>query len=106
MSQFQKQSLLDTLAQYLNSSDALKQVLNSPGLDQKGGKTLTRDGTKAVFVGQNTFKSGKKKGRFNKKGDQGKDGDNGGNSSKGGQSKKPKKNNSVNQNSSYYLLFS
>ena len=67
--------------------------MNTPGLDKKGGKTLTRDGTKAVFVGQNTFKNGNKKGRFNKKGDHGKDGNN---SNKGGPSNnKGKKKNSV-----------
>ena len=97
MSQFQKQTLLDTLSQFLASSDPLKQVMNTPGLDKKGGKTLTRDGTKAVFVGQNTFKNGSaKKGRFGKKGDNGKDGDNSGNSGKNGQNNnKGKKKNSV-----------
>ena len=91
MSQFQKQTLLDNLSQFLTSSDPLKQVLNTPGLDKRGGKTLTRDGTKAVFVGQNTFKNGQKKGRFNKKGDHNKDGDN----STGKGNNKGKKKNSV-----------
>ena len=96
MSQFQKQTLLDTLSQFLTSSEPLKQVMNTPGLDKKGGKTLTRDGTKAVFVGQNTFKNGPKKGRFGKKGDGNKDGDGTNTSGKGNNGgNKNKKKNSV-----------
>ena len=85
MSAHQKQNLLDTLAQYLTSSDVLKHVMNSPGLDQKGGKTLSRDGTKAIFVGQNASKAGKSKNWRNKR--NGKDNDSGSNSGKNGQGK-------------------
>ena len=95
MSQHQKQNLLDTLAQYLTSSDALKHVMNSPGLDQKGGKTLSRDGAKAIFVGQNASKAGKNKNWRNKKNGGNESGSGSGKNGQGKGGKSKSKNNSV-----------
>ena len=72
MSAYQKQTLLDTLAQYTTSSDALKQVMNSPGADKRGGKIMSQDGTKAIFSNQNGFKSQREKGGKRGQGEKGK----------------------------------
>ena len=93
MSAHQKQNLLDTLAQYLTSSDSLKHVMNSPGLDQRGGKTLSRDGTKAIFLGQNGSKAQKSKNWRNKKNG---GGDNDSGNGKNGQGKSNKSKNKTN----------
>ena len=60
MSSYQKQNLLDQLHQYLSSTEAMKAVMNSPGLDKRGGKMLTFDGTKSIYSNQNGFKNGVK----------------------------------------------
>ena len=72
MSSYQKQNLLDQLHQYLNSNDAMKQVMNSPGCDRRGGKILSGDGTKALYSNQNGFKNGFRKNDWKKRGQNGK----------------------------------
>ena len=61
MSQYQKQTLLDTLTQYTTSGEALKAVMNSPGVDKRGSKILSSDGTKAIFSNQNGFRNSRGK---------------------------------------------
>ena len=96
----QKQALLSQLSAYLNGSDNVKKVINSPCLDFSSGKMLSYDGTK-VWNSNSRYRRGRR-GTFDSRGRNDRN-DNAtskkknqqrGNS-RGGQSKKAKANENV-----------
>ena len=88
MNDLQKSTTLATHDRYLSSSDAVKQVLQSPCVDRYGAKVLSRDKSKAVPCDRfGKPKDGKKR----KNGQGGANGQGGGQD--GAKNNKKKKNN-------------